>query len=243
MVKDSYSKFQFKEFAVRQRDSAMKIGTDGVLLGAWTTFAKDTTTVLDVGTGTGLIALMLAQRFSSISIDAIELDLRAAQEAQYNFDQSPWRDRLQCVPSSLKEYALNAGKLYDHIVCNPPFYSGSYTIEERRRDQARNQLFLPLDQLFEGANQLLSDTGSLSVILPIVQKEVAMTEAVKNGLFLSHFTAVKGTATTAVKRALLLFTRQKLFSCERTSLTLEVKRHQRTEEHQKLVKAFYLAKP
>lgn len=238
----SSSFFYFKEFTVRQRDSAMKIGTDGVLLGAWTALSSLTTSVLDVGTGTGLIALMLAQRFPSITIDAIELDPTAAQEAQYNFDQSPWRDRLHCIPSSLKEYALNAGKVYDHIVCNPPFYSGSYTIDERRRDQARNQLFLPLDQFFEGANQLLSDTGSLSVILPIAQKEIAMAEAAKNGLFLSHFTAVKGTATAAVKRALLLFTRQE-FSCETTSLTLELKRHQRTDEHQELVKAFYLAKP
>lgn len=238
----SSSVFKFREFSVRQRDSGMKVGTDGVLLGAWTSCEKPQGKVLDIGTGTGLIALMLAQRFPHLFIDAIDLDCKAAAEAQYNFKQSPWAERLQSKADSLQQHALVAGKVYSDIVCNPPFYPGSYTIKDVERDQARNQLFLPLDELFCGVNQLLGDKGKFSLILPIAQKDRATLEATKNKLFLSRFTAVRGNEKAPIKRALLEYSREEL-PCISKTLTLEVARHQHTLAYHELVKAFYLAKP
>ncbi|MEN8852333.1 MAG: methyltransferase, partial [Candidatus Arcticimaribacter sp.] len=136
--------FQFQQFAVRQRDSAMKIGTDGVLLGAWSEIDPSAKRVLDIGTGTGLISLMLAQRYPEITIDAIELDQAAAAEANFNFAQSPWAKRLNCAANSLQDFREVPLVIYDHIICNPPFYQGTYAIKDAGRDQARNHAFLPL---------------------------------------------------------------------------------------------------
>ena len=234
--------FQFQQFAVRQRDSAMKIGTDGVLLGAWSEIDPSAKRVLDIGTGTGLISLMLAQRYPEITIDAIELDQAAAAEANFNFAQSPWAKRLNCAANSLQDFREVPLIIYDHIICNPPFYQGTYAIKDAGRDQARNHAFLPLTELFAGIGQLLSAHGSCSVILPIEHKEMATHEAQKNGLYLSRFTAVKGNEAAPVKRALLSFSRLAT-RCESSALTLEIARHQRTKAHQELVADFYLPKP
>jgi tRNA1Val (adenine37-N6)-methyltransferase len=234
--------FQFQQFAVRQRDSAMKIGTDGVLLGAWSEIDSSAKKVLDIGTGTGLISLMLAQRYPEITIDAIELDQAAAGEATFNFAQSPWAKRLNCTAKSLQDFREVSLFIYDHVICNPPFYQGTYAIKDVGRDQARNHAFLPLIELFAGIGQLLSSQGSCSVILPIEHKKMATHEAEKNGLYLSRFTAVKGNETAPVKRALLSYSRL-ANSCESTVLTLEIARHQRTKTHQELVADFYLPKP
>lgn len=238
----SSSFFQFQQFAVRQRDSAMKIGTDGVLLGAWSEIDPLAKKVLDIGTGTGLIALMLAQRFSAISIDAIELDQAAAAEASFNFSESPWSKRLNCIAISLQDYHKTFLGNYDHIVCNPPFYQGTYSIMKKERDQARNHVFLPLNDLFSGIDQFLSSKGSCSVILPIEYEEMATQEAEKNQLYLKRFTAVKGNKHTVFKRALLSYSRLPS-DCESTELVLEKGRHDRTLVHQALVKDFYLPKP
>ena len=234
--------FQFQQFEVRQRDSAMKIGTDGVLLGAWCEVDGQAKKVLDVGTGTGLIALMLAQRFDQISIDAIELDQAAAAEASFNFSKSPWSKRLSCSAVSLQNFRENSLVIYDHIVCNPPFYQGTYSIEKEERDQARNHAFLPLNELFSGIDQLLSSSGGCSIILPIEYKEMACQEAEKYQLYLRRFTAVRGNHYAPFKRALLSYSRQSS-SCETTELILEKSRHQRTQAHQDLVEDFYLPKP
>ncbi len=147
------SVFQFKEFAVRQRDSAMKVGTDGVLLfiyslGAWTSCDMQRGMVLDIGTGTGLIALMLAQRYPDLSIDSIEIDKAAAVE-KHAIILPRAHGQVVCDAKlfHLQEYARGTGKIYAHIVCNPPFFPyknlRSYGIADAERDQARNQLFLP----------------------------------------------------------------------------------------------------
>ena len=233
--------FQFQQFVVRQRDSAMKIGTDGVLLGAWSEIDTQAKKVLDIGTGTGLIALMLAQRFPHIEIDAIEMDKAAAEEAHFNFAQSPWSRRLTCTHISLQDFRTSSSVIYDHIICNPPFYQGTYSIEKKARDQARNHTFLPLNELFSGINQFLSSKGSCSIILPIEYKAMATQEAEKQQLYLKHFTAVKGNDYAPFKRALLSYTRQPC-SCESKELILEKERHQRTQAHQALVEDFYLPK-
>lgn len=220
----------------------MKIGSDGVLLGAWAKPNSDPKSILDIGTGTGVIALMLAQRFPDIPIDAIELEQAAAAEASYNFAQSRWFNRLNCQHISLQQFASSTPAVYDHIICNPPFYQGTFAIANKARDQARNQSFLPLEDFFSGVNQLLSSQGSCSLILPIEYKEKASLIAKKHQLYLSRFTAVKGNKNAAVKRALLAYDRCEV-PCETTELILEIERNQRTKAHQDLVEAFYLSKP
>lgn len=234
--------FQFQQFTVRHRDSAMKIGTDGVLLGAWSEIDPLAKKVLDIGTGTGLIALMLAQRFPTVSIDAIELDQAAAAEASFNFSQSPWSKRLNCTAVSLQNFQRTSLVIYDHIICNPPFYQGTYTIKKKERDQARNHSFLPLNELFSGIDQFLSSKGSCSIILPIEYKMMATQEAEKHQLYLKRFTAIKGNKNAPHKRALLSYSRFPS-SCESTELILERERHERTQDHQALVEDFYLPKP
>ena len=234
--------FYFQQFSVRQRDSAMKIGTDGVLLGAWSDIDAQAKKVLDIGTGTGLIALMLAQRFPLIEIDAIEMDKTAAIEANFNFTESPWSKRLNCTPISLQDFRTASSVIYDHIICNPPFYQGTYSIEKKARDQARNHTFLPLNELFSGINQFLFSKGSCSIVLPIEYKAMATQEAEKHQLYLRRFTAVKGNNHAPFKRALMSYSRQPS-SCESTELILERERHQRTQAYQALVEDFYLPKP
>ena len=239
-MKSSY--FQFQAFRVRQSHSAMKIGTDGVLLGAWTQLSEACETVLDIGTGTGLLSLMLAQRYVHLSLHAIEIDAGAAEEAQFNFEQSPWHKRLQLEQVDFITFTALKNRVFDHIVCNPPFYQNGYPIKNDQRNLARNHSSLPLAELFQGIASLLSARGGCSLVLPITQEKEVMALAQLHGLLLHRYTKVRGHATAPFKRMLIEFGR-----VERTAvfheLTLEVTRHQRTPEHQALVEAFYLPQP
>lgn len=234
--------FHFQQFSIRQKDSAMKIGTDGVLLGAWTEPLTDDTAFLDIGTGTGLISLMLAQRFPKVKIDAIEVNAAAASEAQFNFMNSPWSNRLTASQRSVQNHVLSSEKKYDHIVCNPPFYQGAYPIKSGARDIARNNANLPFSVLFKSINTLLTATGSCSLIIPFTAFEDVLNEAKNNQLFLFRSTKVKGNETATYKRILLSFSRKEKAPVE-DELCLEISRNKRTPAHQELVKAFYLPLP
>jgi len=137
--------FQFKHFLVKQDRSAFKVGTDGVLLGAWVNIGSSDRRILDVGTGTGVIAIMLAQRCEAI-IDAIEIDSEAAEQATINCENSPWQDRLNVYHISLQEYVKTHQKIYDLIVCNPPYFS-SYKNSDSKRDIARHNAILNTEDL------------------------------------------------------------------------------------------------
>ena len=217
----------------------MKIGTDGILLGAWAHIEKSSSQVLDVGTGTGLISLMLAQRYSMIDIQAIEIDAFAAEEAKFNFDASPWKNRLLCLTSSLNEFSAKTQKKYDHIICNPPFFQNGSSIKNVQRNLARNQASLPLDELFEQVNNLLLNTGTFSLIIPIAFEKEASALASSNRLFLKRKTKVRGHSLAKYKRVLLTYSRIKE-SIHENELTLEISRHERTPEYQALVDNFYL---
>lgn len=155
--------FHFKQFTIRQRLSAMKVGTDGVLLGAWTK-AQSPTQVLDIGTGTGLIALMLAQRYSNARIHAVEIDHEACQEAQFNFDAAPWSDRLELFQTDLLNW--KAPIQYDLIVTNPPYFKDGLTSPKGNRTKARHQKSLKLESLFQFAFEWSTDAGQFDLILP-----------------------------------------------------------------------------
>ena len=204
------SKFQFKQFSLEQDQCAMKIGTDGVLLGAWAPVEENPFSVLDIGTGTGIIALMLAQRSNAAQIDALEIEENAYEQATDNFENSPWNDRLFCFHAGLDEFMDEPEDEYDLIVSNPPFYAEDYKTNNEQRDLARFQDALPFEDLIEAADLLLSENGILAVIIPFKEEERFLALAHEFELYPTKITRVKGTPTTEIKRSLLAFKRFEL---------------------------------
>jgi tRNA1Val (adenine37-N6)-methyltransferase len=234
--------FKFKKFSVEQSQSAMKVGTDGVLLGAWTPLHNQPYNILDIGTGTGLIALQLAQRSTAEQIDALEIDDLAFEEAVTNFENSPWGDRLFCFHAGLDEFVAEPEETYDCIVCNPPFYTDQNKSGDSQRDTARQEDALPFDELVAAVSVLLSDEGIFSVIIPYKEEEKFIQLAKNSGLFPFKITRVQGNATAEIKRSLLAFTRNQPENITTNQLTIEISRHQYTPEYQLLTQDFYLNK-
>ena len=162
--------FSFKQFNVQQDRCAMKIGTDGVLLGAWTPLINNPYNLLDIGAGTGILSLMLAQRSNLEQIDAIEIDEGAYEQCVENFEASPWSDRLFCFHAGLDEFVDDPEEEYDLIISNPPFYTDTFKSENTQRDIARFEDALPFEELIEAADLLLSDNGIFSVIIPFKEE-------------------------------------------------------------------------
>jgi tRNA1Val (adenine37-N6)-methyltransferase len=232
--------FQFKQFSVEQDRCAMKIGTDGVLLGAWTPIENNPFSILDIGTGTGIIALMLAQRSAAEQIDALEIDEDAYEQATNNFENSPWNDRLFCFHAGLDEFVEEPEEEYDLIVSNPPFYSEDYKSSNDQRDLARFQDAMPFGDLIEAAALLLSENGIFSVIIPFKEEETFLALANEYELFPLKITRVKGTPTSEIKRSLLAFSRKSISDFPIDELIIETSRHSYTPEYIALTKDFYL---
>ncbi|MDR7208399.1 methyltransferase [Flavobacterium piscis] len=234
------SKFTFKQFSVQQDKTAMKVGTDGVLLGAWAPIHHNPFSVLDMGAGTGIIALMLAQRTNAEQIDALEIDEEAYEQAVENFENSPWGDRLFCFHAGLDEFIDEPEDEYDLIVSNPPFYSEDYKTENGQRDLARFQDAMPFDKLIEAADLLLSENGIFAVIIPFKEEENFIALAKESELYPLKITRVKGNLTSPVKRSLLALSRNQIQKIETDELTIEIDRHIYTSEYIELTKDFYL---
>ena len=231
--------FKFKQFAIQQDRCAMKIGTDGVLLGAWTSLKKNPETILDIGAGTGLIALMLAQRSGAETIDALEIDGEAYEQCVGNFEASPWGDRLFCYHAGLDEFLDDIEDQYDLIVSNPPFYSEEVSSGNNARDIARQNLSLPFKELIGGVSKLLSPNGVFSTIIPYKEEVQFINLAEQKGLYPEHLTRVKGNPSSEIKRSLLQFSfnKKEVLTDE---LIIEIERHQYTPEYIALTKEFYL---
>lgn len=234
------SKFQFKQFSLEQDRCAMKIGTDGVLLGAWTPIENNPFSILDIGTGTGIIALMLAQRSHAQQIDALEIDEEAYEQATDNFENSPWNDRLFCFHAGLDEFVEEPEDEYDLIISNPPFYSEDYKSNNDQRDLARFQDAMPFEELIEAAALLLSENGIFTVIIPFKEEEKFIAIANEYELYPIKITHVKGTATTEIKRSLLAFSREENGAALVDELVIETERHIYTSKYIELTKDFYL---
>ncbi len=232
--------FKFKEFSVEQDRTAMKIGTDGVLLGAWSPIPENCFSVLDIGTGTGIIALMMAQRSQAEQVDAIEIDEQAYEQASENFENSPWNDRLFCFHAGLDELIDEPEDEYDLIISNPPFYSEDFKSSNNQRDLARFQDAMPFEMLLEAADLLLSENGIFSVIIPFKEEAHFLALAKEFELFSFKITRVKGTPASEIKRSLLAFSRNETLEIEINELVIETERHVYTEEYIALTKDFYL---
>lgn len=232
--------FQFKQFSIEQDRCAMKVGTDGVLLGAWCPLEHQPYSVLDIGTGTGLIALMVAQRCFAEQIDALEIDGDAFEQAVENFENSPWNDRLFCFHASLDDFMDDLqDEEYDLIVSNPPFYSETVSSGNEQRDQARQNASLPFEDLCEAAGILLSENGILAVVIPYKEESTFIQLAEENELFPFKIIRVQGTPESEIKRSLLAFSRQPQEQ-QIDKLIIETERHIYTEAYRKLTQDFYL---
>lgn len=231
--------FHFKQFTINQDRCAMKVGTDGVLLGAWANTSHNPNSILDIGAGTGIIALMLAQRSSAGLIDALEIDENAYEQCVENFEASDWADKLFCYHAGLDEFVEEIEDKYDLIISNPPFYSENVSSGNQQRDIARSNFSLPFEELLEGVSLLLSIQGTFNVIIPFKEEEKFINIASKFNLFPNRITKIKGNLTSESKRSLLEFSfkekRPKL-----STLIIEKKRHQYTDDYVSLTKDFYL---
>jgi len=231
--------FKFKEFTINQDRCAMKIGTDSVLLGAWTSTTHHPFSVLDIGAGTGVLSLMLAQRSNAETIESLEIDADAYEQCSENFENSPWPDRLFCYHASLLEFVEEIEDEYDLIICNPPFYSEDYKTSNEARDLARFNDAMPFEHLIYAVSNLLSDTGIFSVVIPFKEEPKFKELASQAGLFLNRSLHVKGNPDTEIKRSLLEFS-FKDRKMETSDLIIETARHQYTEDYINLTKDFYL---
>jgi tRNA1Val (adenine37-N6)-methyltransferase len=233
MASNSY--FQFKQFVVNQEDCAMKVGTDGVLLGAWFDF-KENGSVLDIGTGTGLIALMAAQRGAD-SVVAVEIDEKAARQAAENVASSKWKDIVTVVLSDIA--CFSDDKRFDAVVCNPPFFRDSLRSPDSVRSQARHNDTLSYEKLAEMANSLLSDSGLFSLVLPYDMADTFISVAAKNGLYLCKRTNVVTRKGNLPKRVLLSLCKQ-VKVCVTDELVMFDELNNETSEYISIVRDFYL---
>ncbi|HVW97686.1 MAG TPA: methyltransferase [Mucilaginibacter sp.] len=195
--------FRFKQFSVDQTSCAMKINTDGVLLGAIAGEGSPVS-VLDIGTGTGVIALMLAQRFKGAMIDAVEIDVRAAETAAFNFRNSPFKERLKIYPMSFAGFCDDhSEKRYDLIVSNPPFYINSLESPESKRTLAKHSASGFFEELITGVSVMLSESGKCWLILPPKTATDVKPMAAVNGLYLHQQINIKSFAGSKPHREIL----------------------------------------
>lgn len=210
------SMFQFKQFKIEQDKCAMKVGTDGVLLGAW---ARGGSSVLDVGTGTGIIALMMAQRYPEARVLGIDIDEGAVHQAMQNIDASTFASQIRIEQTKVQNMDDAFMGRFDAVVSNPPFFIDSLQAPDRQRNMARHAETLTYADLMKTANRLLNDDGELSVIVPFDYRRRMDDEAIFQGLFPSRVCAVRTTPTKPVRRYLLAYKKQPC-PCEQTELVI-----------------------
>lgn len=231
--------FRFKQFTVFHDKCAMKVGTDGVLLGAWTS-VENATDVLDVGTGTGLIALMVAQRNPLTKVVAIDVDAHAVGQAKENIGNSLFSDRITVESFDFRQFVQNTSKRFDLIVSNPPFFSNSLLPPDPQRAGARHSVSLTLDDLLFSAQGCLKNDGTLSLILPYDKSDELKCLCEKHTFYMKRKTIVYPLPDTEPKRLLTELTMQQTDHTEISSLIIENGRHQYTKDFSGLVSDFYI---
>lgn len=231
--------FKFKQFEINQEDCAMKIGTDGVLLGAWADISE-AEDILDVGAGTGVIAIMLAQRASNAMVDAVEIDQRACSTTSLNMENSPFADRLNSINESIQDYARGTRKEYDLIVSNPPFFTGGTLSMQSDRNDVRHTVKLPSGDLLNAVRRLMKKNGKFCVILPLIEG-LRFKELARNyNLYCTRVTEVQPKHDKSVERLLLQFEKQPKEEIQEKLVIQFEKRNDYTEDYIALTKEFYL---
>ncbi len=229
--------FQFKQFRIDQENAAMKVCTDSCIFGAWIP-PGNAARILDIGTGTGLLSLMLAQR-SEASIDAVELDEAAATQAKQNVEQSPWSGRISVFHSSIQDYAEASKESYDLIITNPPFYSNYLKSEKENVNVAYHSVALTMEDLLTVVKKLLKPEGRLVVLLPPYEAELLREEALDYGLYTSKILQVKDNEKASIFRDVTEFA----FTLDLPTVSeLVIKKEDGsyTEDFVNLLKGYYL---
>ncbi len=229
--------FRFREFEVSHDRCAMKVGTDGVLIGAWCDVSVGDM-VLDVGTGSGLIALMVAQRNGAAWVDAIDVDDGAVEQARENVSRSLYTNRIRVMRQDFAEVGELRGE-YDLIVSNPPFYTADTVSPDRGRSMARNASSLPFDVLMRRAAELLAPKGELAVVVPVDAAQNIISLGAEHGLYLTRRTDVADSPKAEVKRVLMAFGHE-IRMTERSKLYVHNEWGERSEDMCGLTGEFYL---
>lgn len=235
--------FKFKKFTIWHDKCGMKVGTDGVLLGAWCN-VSEAKSALDIGTGSGLISLMMAQRNPALSIDAIDIDSSAVNQAIENVKSSIFSDCIKVIQCDITKVdngnSHDLADKYTLIVSNPPFYGENVYSSDRQRNNARHTSSLPFSLLIERSSALLDDDGEFDVIIPFGSAPEFISIAAMHGLYLSRRTNVKDSVTKPLKRSLLAFTKHPVCT-EQSELCLREADNQYSVAYRELTKDFYLS--
>ena len=234
----SGNSFTFKQFVVHQERCAMKVGTDGTLLGAWADLARKDGRILDIGTGTGLIALMMAQRYPEARVTAIDIDEGAVAQATDNVQNSPFADRIQVSLADVKTFEPT--ETYDAIVCNPPYFNNALICPDNQRTQARHTLSLSYQQLMSAAWRLLSDEGVFSVIIPNDFFQQLESEAHLAGFFLTRVFGVRTIECKPIKRYLIELRKHPQKELIKKEVLIDDSPNVRSEWYRELTKEFYI---
>lgn len=239
-VRGQSSVFKFKQFDIVQNASAMKVGTDGVLVAAWAQ-SENTETILDIGSGTGLIGLMLCQRFTHARVIGIEIDSSAHQESEGNIARSPWPERMVTINTDIQGFADSHNQTFDLIVSNPPFFTSQYLPATQQRSTARHTNELSYDVLLRCANKLLDKNGRFCLILPADAQSEIEKLCCKYLLKVNRICYIKPTPDKPPKRILISIAHQ-AYPLQIEEIIIEDKgRHQYSAEYKDLTKDFYLA--
>ena len=235
----SNSYFEFKQFTVRQDRCAMKVGTDGTLLGAWAEVpvGAEALRILDIGCGTGLIALMMAQRFPEAEVWGIDIDPEAVAQARENVEASPFADRIHVVEGDVRHFSDLED--FDAIVCNPPFFMNSLACPDNQRTTARHTVSLTYQDLMQAAYRLLSERGVFSLVIPMDCRSQLEVEAHLAGFFPSQLCMVKTTPRKEPKRCLMAF-RKAPGEYLKTEGVIESMPKTKSDWYQQLTKDFYI---
>lgn len=232
--------FHFKKFSVEQDGAAHRVGTDGVLLGAWAD-VENCARTLDIGTGTGLVALMLAQRNEKSLVTAVEIHPESAALARRNFVASPWANRLQLVEISIQDFAQQADLQFDLIVSNPPFFSETVVSPDASRRLGRHTASLPPGDLLAAAKKLLTKNGRFCVILPVLEGKHLCELAVPNGLYCTEEVEIYARPGKPAERLLLRFEKNPYrFERKKMNVYAATKGTHYATEFERLTADFYL---
>jgi tRNA1Val (adenine37-N6)-methyltransferase len=232
--------FRFKKFNVAQQGAAHPVGTDSVLLGSWAGGNGQIRKILDIGTGTGILAMMLAQRFSGAAITAIEPDMPSLTCAKQNFGLSPWANRFELLPNRLQDFCNHhTASSYDLIVSNPPFFINALPAATTARTIARHSAALPFSDLIKGVAQMLQPQGQFCVVLPVSEALHFRTLAATLGLYYSQLNEVKSFAASKTQRMLMTFSKNPLCFQRECTIIYDYP-GQYSNQYRMLTKDFYL---
>ena len=230
--------FTFKQFEVQQDRCAMKVGTDGTLLGAWAEMGRPDGRLLDIGTGTGLMALMMAQRYPEARVTAIDIDEMAVSQAKENVMRSPFADRIEVLLADVNTFEPT--EMFDSIVCNPPFFNNALVCPDNQRTQARHTTSLSYQQLMAAVWRMLSDEGRFSLIIPNDFFQQLESEAHLAGFFLTRVFGVRTVEGKAIKRYLTELRKHPCSEMVKKEILIEDKPGVRSAWYQELTKDFYI---